>query len=1002
MKKQAVFIILLISLVSTCLFAQKQQSKSVVVENFDSGEINLSSYENEDNNSESWELSSSTTYNNSAYSLKLFGDTWKIEQIQQINVDTGNVWQIAAYIDNVADKQGFGITDGQNILFYSFAGNKKITDENWVTVYQGCFANKQWNIYKLPVADDWLRVFGALPKITGIVYVNDNSNSSQGIVYFDDVVDISQDLSCVPVVTISYTTENVNKTKGVKSVDVNFTSSVEDEDSNEHTYLWNFGDGTTSTQQNPKHIFTVTDNYSYTVLLQVTDNSGKVGTASCKIEIEHSDESTFPVTLNFVGDIMLARHFEEYGGIIPTQGVNAIFEPTRTYLKDSADITVANLECSFTTQTEQHPTKTICFKSSPQNISGLSYAGVDVVTIANNHIMDFLYVGMQETQSVLKEQGIVYSGAGANSYEASLPLFYTKKGVNFAFLASSDRTGQYNNYQPYLNAGYNKPGFAELNKYNIKKQINDVSDISDLIIMEWHCGSEYSIEPQKSHKNLEYVDVEEDIFPLLAPKQEDISIRHFAVDNGADLVICHHPHIIQGIELYKGKLIAHSLGNFVFDLYYLETFPSMILNVKADKNKFYEFTIIPVYIDGYIPKIARGELGLFLLDDIAKRSKDLNTYLKVDRNRVVATVITDTLNMKIDSKEISVQQTFYQSESNKITNQFLLDKSGYISSVNQTQASGNNKFRLGKELIWFGNMEDEGCSMWNFDSNSEKYCDTAFYKGKRSIQHTVSSSAFYGIKTKLKHKIICRSNTMKYSLSGYIKTINGKDVTIVVKYYNSRNAYYPLSEENVGVTVNSNTPWTFYSKQLTVPQGTKFFDIELVSGIPSNSTAYSWFDNVSLICWDSWEKYHTGSNIPYPNNYYYMQVKTSGNDNNIDIKYTVTSFEQITSDIDENRAENPLISDDINIYPNPFNPYNEQVRIKFNLNKKEKVTVSIYNINGQKIKITANNFFPKGYNIITWNGTSDNKSIVNPGIYFIKIETQNDSKVIKCVINYRF
>jgi len=999
MKPQLLLFILSFYLIISCLFAQNRQykNKSTIIENFDNNNINLSSYENEDTNPEKWELNSSITYNNSAYALKLFGDTWKTEQIQQVSIDTGNVWEIATYINKESNIQGFGMSDGQNTLFYSFAGDKKVTDENWITVYQGCFKIKQWNIYKLPVADDWLTVFGYLPKIITVIYVNDNG-SQQKCVYFDNIADISQDLPCIPKVTVSCSKGNIYKSKGTKSIDVQFTSTVEDQDSDEHTYLWNFGDGTTSTQQNPEHTFTVTDNHSYTVILQVTDNTNRVGTASCKVNVEQGDESSLPVTLNFVGDIMLARHFEDYGGIIPTQGVNTIFEPTRAYLKDSADITIANLECSFTTKTTQHPTKGICFKSSPQNISGISYAGIDIVTIANNHIMDFLYDGMQETQSVLKEHSILYSGAGADSYEAILPLFYTKKGVNFAFLAASDRTGQYNNYQPYLNAGYNKPGFAYLNRYNIKKQIEQVSDISDLTVMEWHCGSEYSTEPHKSDNLSQSADVE-DLPPLLAPKQEDINMRHYAIDNGADLVICHHPHIIQGVELYKGKLIAHSLGNFVFDLYYPETFPSMILNAKADNNKFYEFTIIPVYINNYIPGIAKGELGLFLLNDIAKRSKDLNTYVKVDRNSVTATVIMDTLNMITNEKEITTQTVLKQSGNVKISTPILLNKEGYISSANSVEPQGTYKFRLGKELVWFGNMEDEGCSMWKLSGDNEKYCDTAFYKGKRSIQHIVSTSAFYNVETKFKHLIICRSSSSKYSLSGYIKTQNGKDVTIKIEYYSSRNAYYPLGEENVGITVNGDTPWTFYSKQLTIPQETKFFDIKPVSGAPSTGTAYSWFDNISLICWDSWDKYSTNDNISYPNDYYYMQIKTSGNTENITVKYTVTSFSERINSIDEKKTEQSGYEVySVESFPNPFNPYNEQINIKFRLNIRKHLTISIYNINGQKIKILTDAIFPKGNNKITWNGTNSSGQIVKSGVYFIKLETQNSNRVIKCVV----
>ena len=103
--------------------------------------------------------------------------------------------------------------------------------------------------------------------------------------------------------------------------------------------------------------------------------------------------------------------------------------------------------------------------------------------------------------------------------------------------------------------------------------------------------------------------------------------------------------MMQGIELYSGRLIAHSMGNFAFDQEYPETYPSFILKSKVNETGFYEFTLTPVYIDDYIPHRAEGGLGLHILDDLAQRSKDLDTYLKVDRDSVFATVIMDTASM---------------------------------------------------------------------------------------------------------------------------------------------------------------------------------------------------------------------------------------------------------------------------------------------------------------------------------------------------------------------
>jgi poly-gamma-glutamate capsule biosynthesis protein CapA/YwtB (metallophosphatase superfamily) len=87
----------------------------------------------------------------------------------------------------------------------------------------------------------------------------------------------------------------------------------------------------------------------------------------------------------------------------------------------------------------------------------LVYAGIDVVSIANNHTLDYGLSALQQMQNNLRQNGIAFSGAGADSYEAYSPIIMSRNGLSFAFLASSDRTGQYNNAQPYLQADITNP-----------------------------------------------------------------------------------------------------------------------------------------------------------------------------------------------------------------------------------------------------------------------------------------------------------------------------------------------------------------------------------------------------------------------------------------------------------------------------------------------------------------------------------------------------------------
>ena len=380
---------------------------------------------------------------------------------------------------------------------------------------------------------------------------------------------------------------------------------------------------------------------------------------------------------------------------------------------------------------------------------------------------------------------------------------------------------------------------------------------------------------------------DENYFPLAyAPDPKDRTTTHFAIDNGADLVICHHPHMMQGVELYNGKFIAHSLGNFAFDQEFPETYPSFILNTKVNETGFYEFTLTPVYIDDYIPQRAEGGLGLHILDDLAQRSKDLDTYLQIDRDSVIATVIMDTTSMLTSFMEISVDLPMEEAGNSWTTPPHPLARWGSISSVDSIVPNGTYEFRLGRELIFFGNMEDEGCTLWNLNSADENYCDTAAFSGERSIQHIRTESSTSNIVTNFEERIICPSYNIKYSLCGYLKTQNGADVTIEIRYHVDRTGIFPLGTENIGVQVNGDSPWTFYHHELTIPSGTKFFDIRLSSGIPNSGTAYSWFDNVSLIRWDGWADYDVSQSIPTPNDYYFIQVKSSDISEDITLNYS--------------------------------------------------------------------------------------------------------------------
>jgi len=984
----------MLTLVAACLFIfsiQAESTRLVMIEDFESGTVNLTSYANEDIAPTAWTLDTVYTNNSSQYSLKLSGNTWKQQAISPLPIVANDVLQVAIrHSGTNARIQGIGFSNGTNTLFYSIEGTATLNIEQWVTVYQGAFSINTWNQYQLPIADDWWAYFDEVPTLTSIIYIND-LDSGSGITWFDDICKLTTEIPVPPQVSILFNLGALTNSRSQsRDVTVYFYANVTDPDSNEFTYHWDFGDSTFSAQPNPVHVYTVTDDHPYTVLLRVTDDTGRWGLARCTINVD-AGPGSLPVTMNFVGDVMLARYYESAGGIIPTQGVNAVFQPTKHLLGDAADITSANLEVVLANTGTPHPTKSVVYRGNPNNINGLVYAGIDIVSLANNHAIDYGIVAMQQMQDSLDVKGIIYSGAGADSYEAYTPAFMNQNGLNIAFLRSCDRTGQYNNTQPYLNAGYNKPGFAYFTPYYLSQQINAVSGIADLKIVEMHGGSEYSLTPGTGYdKSMLFAGEDEDEEYALftdVPHMWDIDIRHHAVDSGADLVIVHHPHIIQGFEMYNGKLIAHSLGNFAFDLSYPETMPSLIFYADADFSGFSNYRIVPVFIDRYIPRPATAKLGTSILDYLAKRSRDLNTYLYVDKDNITASVIVDATNLSfiptatnLLTPVSSIGEGFY------VSDPIMLKRSGSISSLNYVNPGFGWEGRIGQECLWWGNMEDEGASMFSMNGTTETYDPTVMHEGNRSLRIAVNTSAE---NVPVRNRMKWYDNTKKYTLHAWIKTNDASAVNIDIQYFNSRTSTTPVSTENMlSLALSGTSDWTFYSKEITIPSNCTYYNILMKAG---GGTA--WFDEVGLIEWTPWTDVAQMQNIPHPNDYYWLQVKGTENPKRITINYTEKEIDRNTFAYRNTEPSRPVSH--LTNYPNPFNP---ETTISFVLSQDSELELSIYNIKGQKVKTIVNDYLAKGRQSFIWNGTDSRNKPVSSGVYFYRVKASGTSEARKIIL----
>lgn len=275
------------------------------------------------------------------------------------------------------------------------------------------------------------------------------------------------------------------------------------------------------------------------------------------------------VTLMFSGDVTLAEHFAEVVG----KNSNYAFANLPEYRQ--ADLAMVNLENPLTRSTLTMPGKQFNFKADPEAVKTLTAGGVDIVTLANNHTMDFDGEGLLETVKTLKAEGIEYVGAGKDLTEARRPQIIDVKGQRIAYFAY---------WGEEYGATKEKPGVNNIYEERIAEDIRAVRDQVDWVVVNYHWGQELAT----------------------APADWQVKLAHFTVDQGADVVVGHHPHVLQGAEIYKGRAIAYSLGNFIFGGNSRTDYDTALLKVALnDKQMKVEF--LPVEVTNYQPKIVQGD-----------------------------------------------------------------------------------------------------------------------------------------------------------------------------------------------------------------------------------------------------------------------------------------------------------------------------------------------------------------------------------------------------------
>ena len=277
-----------------------------------------------------------------------------------------------------------------------------------------------------------------------------------------------------------------------------------------------------------------------------------------------------PVTLAFVGDVMLGRSLGQY---IEWGQLDYPFEHVGEVLR-SAEFTIANLESALGDTGERVP-KGYTFRAPPAAAGVLADAGIDLVSLANNHALDFGEVALEQGIGLLSDAGVATVGAGMNEAAARRPFVTTIHGISFGFLSYVHVPVEWRGFdtQTWQAIG-DSPGLAWADPELISADVGQLASEVDHVIVLLHSGFEGVPEP--------------------SPPQ--IAASHAAVDAGASLVVGHHAHLLQGIEQRGEGVIFYGLGNFAFDFDEENLTPSVILQVTVSHDRTLAWAFVPVMV----------------------------------------------------------------------------------------------------------------------------------------------------------------------------------------------------------------------------------------------------------------------------------------------------------------------------------------------------------------------------------------------------------------------
>lgn len=301
--------------------------------------------------------------------------------------------------------------------------------------------------------------------------------------------------------------------------------------------------------------------------------------------------------------------------VMAEQGYDYPFVKMLPYFS-GAQIIFGNVEGPLTNRGTAEQDKTFVFRSPPAKVSAaLKAAGFNVVSLANNHTLDYGADGLIQTIETLDAAGILHAGAGADLKAARQPALIQINGFKVAILAYSMTLPE------NFFAGPDKPGTAFGHEAHVRADVMSAREQADIVLVSFHWG-------QEGKTTL---------------RDYQTRLGHIAIDAGASAVIGHHPHILQGIEQYKDGIILYSLGNFTFGSYSMRSARSAVAQLRFRKARLQSVRLFPINVNNFEvqfqPQPLTGASADAVIEELRALSAELNTRVHNENGTGVVTLL---------------------------------------------------------------------------------------------------------------------------------------------------------------------------------------------------------------------------------------------------------------------------------------------------------------------------------------------------------------------------